>query len=220
MIGEEKGCFSDLDLLRSWEHRWNRSARSAADPRPAPLGQRDCALTLKVVSSLSTAAAARAFLTSEVTLGQRLLRAKRKIASAGIPYQVLPAELLAERLDGVLAAVYLLFTEGYAATADDTLAEGVDPPRRVARRADPGLGRGAGVDRPISVASDAPLTRGLHATGPPRRPRAPHPPRRGCCPVRPARASATRRSPAQPGARRPPVPAAASPVASRHSWVW
>jgi RNA polymerase sigma-70 factor (ECF subfamily) len=77
------------------------------------------ALTLKVVSGLSTAAVARSFLTSEATTGQRLLRAKRKITNAGIPYRVPRPELLPDRLDGVLAVVYLLFTHAYAAPVDD-----------------------------------------------------------------------------------------------------
>ena len=84
------------------------------------------ALTLKVVSNLSTAEIGRVFLTTENTMGQRLLRAKRKIANAGIPYRVPPAELLPERLDGVLGVVYLVFTVGYsAATDDDLAAEGI-----------------------------------------------------------------------------------------------
>jgi RNA polymerase sigma-70 factor (ECF subfamily) len=81
------------------------------------------ALTLKVVSGLSTAAVGRAFLVSEPTIGQRLLRAKRKIANAAIPYRVPSVEMLPERLDGVLAVVYLVFTEGWAAGADSALAE-------------------------------------------------------------------------------------------------
>ena len=68
----------------------------------------------------------RVFLTSENTMGQRLLRAKQRIANAGIPYRVPPASALAERLDGVLAVIYLVFTAGYAASADDDLAaEGI-----------------------------------------------------------------------------------------------
>ncbi|MPZ97585.1 MAG: sigma-70 family RNA polymerase sigma factor [Propionibacteriales bacterium] len=80
------------------------------------------ALTLKVVAGLSTAAIGRAFLTSEATMSQRVLRAKRKIANAGIPYRVPTAAMLPERLEGVLAVVYLVFTDGYA-TTDHTLAE-------------------------------------------------------------------------------------------------
>lgn len=74
------------------------------------------ALTLRTVGGLSTREIARAFLTSEPTIGQRLVRAKRKIREAGIPYRIPPRELLAERVDGVLAVLYLVFNEGYAAT--------------------------------------------------------------------------------------------------------
>ena len=81
------------------------------------------ALTLKVVCGLSTAAVARVFLTSAATMGQRLLRAKQKIAHAGIPYRVPSAEMLPDRLDGVLAVVYLVFTEGWAAGADRALVQ-------------------------------------------------------------------------------------------------
>ena len=79
-------------------------------------------LTLRVVADVPMAAIGRLFLTTENTMGQRLLRAKRKIANAAIPYRVPPAEALPERLDSVLAVVYLVFTEGYAAASDDDLA--------------------------------------------------------------------------------------------------
>ncbi len=81
------------------------------------------ALTLKTVAGLSTAEIARAFLLSEPTMSQRLLRTKRKISNAGIPYRVPPAELLAERTAGVLAVVYLIFNEGYGQQEDYLAAE-------------------------------------------------------------------------------------------------
>jgi RNA polymerase sigma-70 factor (ECF subfamily) len=82
------------------------------------------ALTVKLLGGLSTAEVARAFLVSEPTMYQRLTRAKRKIAAARIPYRVPPPELLEERRDGVLAVIYLVFNEGYAAAAGDRLVRG------------------------------------------------------------------------------------------------
>ncbi|CAN5593629.1 sigma-70 family RNA polymerase sigma factor [soil metagenome] len=81
------------------------------------------ALTLRTVAGLSTAEIARAFLVPEATLSQRLLRTRRKIEHAGIPYRVPPPELLAERTSGVLAVVYLVFNEGYSRRDDALIRE-------------------------------------------------------------------------------------------------
>jgi RNA polymerase sigma-70 factor (ECF subfamily) len=93
------------------------------------------ALTLRCLAGLSTEEVARAFLVQPATMAQRIVRAKKKIKDARIPYRVPSAEELPDRLPGVLRVVYLIFTEGYAASSGDSLvrADLADEAIRLAR---------------------------------------------------------------------------------------
>ena len=154
------------------------------------------ALTLRTVAGVPTADIARAFLVSEATMTRRITRAKARIAAAGIPYRVPTGPALAERLPGVLAVLYLLFTRGYDADGEPAFA---DEAVRLAR-----LLTGLMPDQPeVAALLRAVALPALPPGRPPRRRRQPaHPGPAGPFPVGPRR---HRRGPVGPGPRRAPV---------------
>ena len=132
-LSDRTDRLAELARLDAQEHPSSVEESAVADDRlrliftcchPALALPARTALTLRMLGGLTTGEIARAFLVAEPTMGQRISRAKAKIADAHIPYRIPPDEELPDRLNGVLAVVYLIFNEGYAAAGGDRLVRG------------------------------------------------------------------------------------------------